>query len=212
MSTCQVDVVKQWDRTVVYSLYFFGLVPTKYQFKLSSFCNLLFLLSRHYDVMELMFVSPLVTAGLHWCIGSSYSRYDDTGRCVNWWFKPKLSWVGSHIHATGKHAALAYFKQLHANDLALLCLCRTVSMKCKNEPSISDINEMQERAINQLFWTLFQIAGFLNFFVRTVADLEMNMNAVERIKYYTNVENEPYKGTFRYKSKVYVCRFSDLIK
>ncbi|XP_071784198.1 ATP-binding cassette sub-family C member 9-like isoform X1 [Asterias amurensis] len=39
-----------------------------------------------------------------------------------------------------------------------------------------------------------QIAGFLNFFVRTVADLEMNMNAVERIKYYTNVENEPYKG------------------
>ena len=30
--------------------------------------------------------------------------------------------------------------------------------------------------------------------MRTVADLEMQMNAVERIKYYTNIENEAYDG------------------
>ncbi|XP_033648066.1 ATP-binding cassette sub-family C member 9-like [Asterias rubens] len=39
-----------------------------------------------------------------------------------------------------------------------------------------------------------QISGYLNFYVRTMADLEMQMNAVERVKYYTHVDNESYEG------------------
>ncbi|XP_038067008.1 ATP-binding cassette sub-family C member 9-like [Patiria miniata] len=39
-----------------------------------------------------------------------------------------------------------------------------------------------------------QVAGFMNFFVRQVTEMEMQMNAVERIKHYTSVENEQYEG------------------
>ncbi|XP_033647740.1 ATP-binding cassette sub-family C member 9-like [Asterias rubens] len=39
-----------------------------------------------------------------------------------------------------------------------------------------------------------QIAGFLNLLVRGVADTEMQMNSVERVKFYSNVENEEYEG------------------
>ena len=41
---------------------------------------------------------------------------------------------------------------------------------------------------------ILQIAGFLNLLVRGVADTEMQMNSVERVKFYSNVENEEYEG------------------
>ena len=34
----------------------------------------------------------------------------------------------------------------------------------------------------------------MNYVVRAMAELEMQMNAVERVKYYTNVENEHDDG------------------
>ncbi|XP_038066901.1 ATP-binding cassette sub-family C member 9-like [Patiria miniata] len=40
-----------------------------------------------------------------------------------------------------------------------------------------------------------QVATFLNMVVRSMAELEIQMNAVERIKHYTYVENEPDDGT-----------------
>ncbi|XP_033647324.1 ATP-binding cassette sub-family C member 9-like [Asterias rubens] len=40
-----------------------------------------------------------------------------------------------------------------------------------------------------------QVSLFLNFVVRGIAELEMQMNAVERVKHYTYIENEPYEGT-----------------
>ncbi|XP_071961483.1 ATP-binding cassette sub-family C member 9-like [Antedon mediterranea] len=40
-----------------------------------------------------------------------------------------------------------------------------------------------------------QVSGYLNWVVRNMADTEMAMNAVERVSYYTNLENEPYEGT-----------------
>ncbi|XP_022081586.1 ATP-binding cassette sub-family C member 9-like [Acanthaster planci] len=40
-----------------------------------------------------------------------------------------------------------------------------------------------------------QVATFLNMVVRAIAELEIQMNAVERIKHYTFEENEPYDGT-----------------
>ncbi|XP_022081543.1 ATP-binding cassette sub-family C member 9-like [Acanthaster planci] len=39
-----------------------------------------------------------------------------------------------------------------------------------------------------------QIAGFLNLLVRGVADTEMQMNSVERVAFYSNVESEQYEG------------------
>ncbi|XP_022081211.1 ATP-binding cassette sub-family C member 9-like [Acanthaster planci] len=39
-----------------------------------------------------------------------------------------------------------------------------------------------------------QVAGFMNFVVRQVTELEMQMNATERVKYYTYIENEQYEG------------------
>ncbi|XP_022103515.1 ATP-binding cassette sub-family C member 9-like [Acanthaster planci] len=39
-----------------------------------------------------------------------------------------------------------------------------------------------------------QIAGYLNWLVRNVADTELQMNSVERIKFYTDVDTEPYEG------------------
>ncbi|XP_038069146.1 ATP-binding cassette sub-family C member 9-like isoform X2 [Patiria miniata] len=39
-----------------------------------------------------------------------------------------------------------------------------------------------------------QIAGFLNLLVRGVADTEMQMNSVERVAFYSNVDNEQYEG------------------
>ena len=41
---------------------------------------------------------------------------------------------------------------------------------------------------------LFKVAGFMNFYVRTVTEMEMQMNATERIRYYTSIENEQYEG------------------
>ena len=42
-----------------------------------------------------------------------------------------------------------------------------------------------------------QIAGYLNFLIRAAADLEIQMNSVERIKHYTHVENEDYGGEIK---------------
>ncbi|XP_006820965.2 ATP-binding cassette sub-family C member 9-like [Saccoglossus kowalevskii] len=39
-----------------------------------------------------------------------------------------------------------------------------------------------------------QIAGYLNWLIRQVADCEMQMNAVERVKHYTHTPSEPYRG------------------
>ncbi|XP_072027512.1 ATP-binding cassette sub-family C member 9-like [Amphiura filiformis] len=39
------------------------------------------------------------------------------------------------------------------------------------------------------------IAGQLNWVIRMSADMEMQMNAIERIEFYTNVEKEDYDGT-----------------
>ncbi|XP_071805798.1 ATP-binding cassette sub-family C member 9-like [Asterias amurensis] len=39
-----------------------------------------------------------------------------------------------------------------------------------------------------------QVSGYLNWLVRSVADAELQMNAVERVKFYSDVENEPYEG------------------
>ncbi len=38
------------------------------------------------------------------------------------------------------------------------------------------------------------MSGYLNWLVRSVADAELQMNAVERVKFYSDVENEPYEG------------------
>ncbi|XP_072026143.1 ATP-binding cassette sub-family C member 9-like [Amphiura filiformis] len=40
-----------------------------------------------------------------------------------------------------------------------------------------------------------QVSIFLNLLVRFMADTEMQMNAVERVKYYTMLTTEPYEGT-----------------
>ncbi|XP_038059425.1 ATP-binding cassette sub-family C member 9-like [Patiria miniata] len=39
-----------------------------------------------------------------------------------------------------------------------------------------------------------QVSGYLNWLVRNVAEAELQMNSVERVKFYTDVENEPYEG------------------
>ncbi len=39
-----------------------------------------------------------------------------------------------------------------------------------------------------------QVSIFLNLLVRFMADTEMQMNAVERVKYYTMLTTEPYEG------------------
>nr|XP_006822844.1 PREDICTED: ATP-binding cassette sub-family C member 9-like [Saccoglossus kowalevskii] len=40
------------------------------------------------------------------------------------------------------------------------------------------------------------ISGHLTYLVRLSSDCEMQMNAVERVEYYTNVQPEPYQGTY----------------
>ena len=40
-----------------------------------------------------------------------------------------------------------------------------------------------------------QVSIFLNLLVRFLADMEMQMNAVERVKFYTGLSTEPYEGT-----------------
>ncbi|XP_070558012.1 ATP-binding cassette sub-family C member 9-like [Ptychodera flava] len=46
-----------------------------------------------------------------------------------------------------------------------------------------------------------QISGLLNFLIRQVADCEMQMNAVERVSHYSNIENETYEGTLNPSSE-----------
>ncbi|XP_077980908.1 ATP-binding cassette sub-family C member 8-like [Glandiceps talaboti] len=41
------------------------------------------------------------------------------------------------------------------------------------------------------------ISGFLTALVRAMSDLEMQMNAVERVEHYTNIDNEEYRGVYR---------------
>ena len=39
-----------------------------------------------------------------------------------------------------------------------------------------------------------QVAGYMNFYVRTFTEMEMNMNAVERVTFYTCIDTEQYEG------------------
>ena len=48
---------------------------------------------------------------------------------------------------------------------------------------------------SSLSLSVMQIASQLNWVIRMSADMEMQMNAIERIEYYTNVDKEEYDGT-----------------
>ncbi len=55
----------------------------------------------------------------------------------------------------------------------------------------------------------FQVSGYLNWLVRNAADIEMQMNAVERVKYYSNIHNEQYEGRLNPRSNM-APRFRNL--
>ncbi len=47
------------------------------------------------------------------------------------------------------------------------------------------------------------ISGMLNWVIRMSADLEMQMNAMERVEYYKSIEIESYDGEFLFQA----CNF-----
>ena len=59
---------------------------------------------------------------------------------------------------------------------------------CKNSASLLKSSSDVVKTIS------LQIASQLNWVIRMSADMEMQMNAIERIEYYTNVEKEDYDG------------------
>ena len=57
---------------------------------------------------------------------------------------------------------------------------------------------------------IFQIADHLNNLIQIASEIEIAMNSVERIKYYTYIGNENYEGTwiiwpYRYKLSFCFC-------